>query len=95
MPTPADKIMFEVYREAEYDRLFRVVFFTELDEHNKECEIRRAMAGEHFMDGFLRELRAAEGKQKLDEIVERLNAGEALTPEDAERELGAADVLAP
>lgn len=94
MPTPADKIMFEVYREAEYDRLFRVVYFTELDEHNKEREISRAMAGEHFMDGFLRELRAAEGKQKLDELVARLNAGESLTPDDAERELAAAEVLA-
>ena len=33
MPTPADKIMFEIYREAEYDRKFRVVYFTELDDH--------------------------------------------------------------
>lgn len=93
MPTPADKIMFEIYREAEYDRKFRVVYFTELDDHNKENEISRAMAGEHFYDGFIRELRKEPGKQKIDEIIRRLNDGEPLTAADAERELSQLDVL--
>ena len=93
MPTPADKIMFEIYREAEYDRQFRVVYFTELDEHNKEKEIGRAMAGEHFYDGFIRELRKEPGKQKIDEIIRRLNEGESLSVADVERELSELDVL--
>jgi hypothetical protein len=90
----ADKIMFEIYREADYARQFRVVYFTELDEHNKEKEISRAMAGEHFYDGFLREARKDAGKTRLRELVQRLNAGEALTPDDVERELTAIEAMA-
>ena len=44
----ADKIMFEIYREADYARAYRFVFFTELDEHNKEREIGRALVSERL-----------------------------------------------
>lgn len=87
MATASDRTMFEIYREADYGRQFRVVYFTELDEHNKEAEINRAMAGEHFFDGFLRDLRKDEGKRRINEIVARLNKGESLTVDDVEREL--------
>ena len=43
MPFESDKIMFEVYKEAAYTGLYRVVYFTELQDHNKEFEISRAM----------------------------------------------------
>ena len=39
----SDKIMFEIYRETEYTGRYRVVYFTELQEHNKESEINRAL----------------------------------------------------
>lgn len=84
----SDRTMFEIYREADYARQYRVVYFTELDEHNKELEISRAMAGEHLYDGFLPDLRKEEGKQQIAEIVRRLNAGESLTSADIERQLG-------
>lgn len=86
--------MFEIYREVEYDRLYRVVFFTELDEHNKEREIGRAMAGEHFFDGFIKSRRRSEGRDRIEQIVRRLNDGESLSPEGVERELVEADILA-
>lgn len=92
MPAASDKIMFEIYREAGYDRQYRVVFFTELDEHNKEREINRAMAGEHFLDGFIKELNRDEGKRRINEVLKRLNAGEELNPSDVESQL--APVLA-
>ena len=92
--TASDKIMFEIYREAEYDRRYRVVYFTELDENNKASEINRAMAGEHFFDGFLRELRKDEGKRKVQELLERLNDGETFGPELVERELASIEALA-
>lgn len=87
MATASDRTMFEIYREADYARQYRVVYFTELDEHNKEREINRAMAGEHFFDGFLGDGRKEEGKRRVAEIVARLNRGEALSAEDVEREL--------
>jgi hypothetical protein len=79
--------MFEVYREASYNRRYKVVYFTELNEQNKEYEIARAMAGEHFFDGFLNELRKDEAKAIIDRTLERLNNGEAVSPKELEREL--------
>ena len=83
----SDKIMFEIYREPEFGRQYRVVYFTELDEHNKEKEINEAMRGEHVFDGFLRNFKKQEGKRIVSEILERLNSGESIGPEDIEREL--------
>lgn len=82
-----DKVMFEIYREAGYDRLYRVVFFTELDEHNKDAEIARAVAGEHYYDGFLRVDRLPDAKRMIDGLLAQLNRGEALGADEVERAL--------
>jgi hypothetical protein len=83
----SNKIMFEIYREGSYNRRFKVVYFTELNEHNKEFEINRAMAGDHFFDGFLRDATKGEAKAIIDRTLERLNGGEQIRPEELEREL--------
>lgn len=88
----ADRTLFEIYREADYARRYRVVYFTELDEHNKDREIDRALSGEHFFDGFLPDPKKARAKIKIDEIVGKLNEGETITPRDVAREI--AQVLA-
>ena len=85
----SDKIMFEIYREAEYGRKYRVVYFTELDEHNKEAEISRALAGEHLYDGFISALQAAPAKRTIGELLTRLNDGDAVAPDQI------ADALTP
>ena len=64
-----------------------MVYFTELQDHNKESEINRAMAGEHFCDGFIRNYRKDQAKEVISRILERLNTGEAVTKEIVEREL--------
>ena len=79
--------MFEIYRETTYSGRFRVVYFTELQDHNKEWEISRAMAGEHFYDGFIRGYKKEEAKQAIDRILKRLNDGERLDRAEVEREL--------
>jgi hypothetical protein len=84
----SDKIMFEIYRETEYTGKFRVVYFTELQDHNKESEINHALAGEHFYDGFIKNFRKDEAKQIIDSIVARLNSGERLAPGEVENALG-------
>jgi hypothetical protein len=83
----ADKVMFEIYREAAYTGKYRVVYFTELNENNKEYEINRAMSGEHFYDGFIKNYRKDEAKEIIDGLLRRLNDGEKLTAEDVERAL--------
>ena len=83
----SDKVMFEIYREPEFGRRYRVDYFTELDEHNKEKEINDAMRGEHIFDGYLRNYTKTEGKRMLAGILERLNSGEKLSAADIERDL--------
>jgi hypothetical protein len=83
----SEKIMFEIYREASYNRLYKVVYFTELNDNNKEAEINRALAGEHFFDGFLSESNKDEAKEVIERAVARLNEGEKISPEQLETEL--------
>jgi hypothetical protein len=84
----SEKVMFEVYREASYNRRYKVVYFTELNEHNKETEINRALAGDHFFDGFLSGSQKEEAKAIIDRVLARMNDGEPVRPEELERELG-------
>jgi hypothetical protein len=87
VPFESDKIMFEIYRETTYQGRYKVVYFTELQDHNREFEIDRAMAGEHFLDGFIRGLRKQEAKDAIDRILQRLNAGEAVDAMEVRKEL--------
>jgi hypothetical protein len=84
----ADKVMFEIYRETEYSGEYRVVYFTELQDHNKETEINHALAGEHYFDGFIKNFRKDEAKEIIRGILTRLNQGETLPPQELERALG-------
>ena len=84
----SDKVMFEIYRETEYTGRYRVVYFTELQDHNKETEINHALAGEHFFDGFIKNYRKDEAKEIINSIVTRLNQGERVPPDEVERALG-------
>jgi hypothetical protein len=84
----ADKVMFEIYRETEYTGRFKVVYFTELQDHNKETEINRALAGEHFFDGFIKNFGKDEAKEIIDSILGRLNSGEKVDAQEVERALG-------
>jgi len=83
----SDRTMFEIYRESGYAQKFRVVYFTELGEHDKEAEIARAMDGEHLVDGFIRDLHKAEAKQVIARFVDHLNRGGAADVEALRREL--------
>ena len=88
MAFESDKVMFEIYRETEYTGRYRVVYFTELEDHNKESEINHALAGEHVYDGFIRNYRKEEAKEIIGGIVDRLNRGEHVDPQEIERALG-------
>jgi hypothetical protein len=87
MPFESDKIMFEIYRDTKYEGRYKVVYFTELLEHNKEAEINRAMAGEHFYDGFIGAKGRVQAKDAVNKLLNRLNSGEPVTPAEVEKEL--------
>lgn len=83
----AKKIMFEIYRERPHDGPYKVVYFTELGEHERELEIGNAMRGEHVFDGFLLSENRHKGKQIINRVLDRLNQGEKLQQTDIEGEL--------
>lgn len=84
----SNRIMFEIYREESYNRRYKVVYFTELSDHNKETEINRALAGEHYLDGFLREYKKDEAKAIINQFLEKMNSGEQIQPAQLEQALG-------
>ena len=73
-----DKIMFEIYKDNVYSGEYRVVYFSELDDHNKDKEIDRAMKGDHFFDGFILSLKKDRAMKQIEDILEKLNDGETL-----------------
>jgi hypothetical protein len=77
-PRESAKVMFEIFREQAGDRPYRVIYYTELDEKQRDAEIERAMAGEHIHDGFLRESTIPEAKIEINIILDRLNNGQSL-----------------
>ena len=79
----ADKVMFEIYRDP-FAGKYKVVYFTELQDHNKEWEISRALAGEHFYDGFIRNYRKEQAKAVIQELLKRMNEGEQISTEEFE-----------
>jgi len=87
LTTDSKKVMFEIYRDSNYGGRYKVVYFTELGEHDKETEIQEAMRGEHVFDGFLLHRERNQAKQIVDGILERLNRGESVDQNTIEQEL--------
>jgi len=86
-PGISEKVMFQIYRESAFNRRYRVVYFTELDEHNKDAEINDALRGEHIFDGYLRNYTKEEAKRVVTDILARLNNGETLDAGRIEEQL--------
>jgi hypothetical protein len=81
------KLMFEIYHDPNLEHGYRVVYFTELGEHEKEEEIASAMRGEHIFDGFILHRQRQEAKELIGNLVECLNRGESLTSTEIEDRL--------
>lgn len=82
MTFESDKIMFEIYRDTHYNRKYCVVYYTELNEHNKHSEINRAMAGSSYYGGFIKDYRKDEAKLIIEDILRRLNGGAEVAHEE-------------
>ena len=82
-----DKIMFEIYKENTYLKEYRVVYFTELNEDNKEREIDRAMKGDHVFDGYILSIKKYRAMKQIEDIIQRLNDGETLDVQYLKKQL--------
>ncbi|HMS63692.1 MAG TPA: hypothetical protein PKD83_00400 [Ignavibacteria bacterium] len=89
MAFESDKTMFEIYREKDFNKKFRVVFYTELTEHNKETEINRALNGETIFDGYIKDLKKENGKAMIRELLKEMNSSEkAFSRDEISEKLG-------
>lgn len=73
MSFESQKILFQIYREGAFNRRYRVVYFTELGDKNKESEINAALAGDPLYDGFIKDFRKDEAKAIIERHLEALN----------------------
>ena len=87
MAFESDKIMFEIYQDTLYNKKFRVVYYTELNENNKHSEISRAMSGNSYFNGFIKDYRKDEAKQIITEIIESLNEEKLIPVEEIKSRL--------
>jgi len=87
MTFESDKIMFEIYQDVQYNKKFRVVYYTELNENNKHVEINRALAGTSYFDGFIKEYKKEEAKAIIQEIIFKLNDGVMILPDEIKEKL--------
>ncbi len=84
----SDKTMFEIYREGDFNKKFRVIYFTELDEHNKEAEINHALLGDPVFSGFLRDDMKSQGREIIENMIKEMNeSGEAFGEDDISEKL--------
>ena len=83
----SDKIMFEIYRDKQYNEKFHVGYYTGLDENNKHTEINRALAGISFFDGFIKDYGKDKAKEIIEGIVKDLNDGTSYTKEEIKEKL--------
>lgn len=65
--------MFEIYREADYNRAFRYIFYTDLEEHGRDAEIARAASGFTVFSGFFPDDRKEAAREVVEALVEELN----------------------
>ncbi len=87
MAFESDKIMFEIYKDTLYNKKYRVVYYTELNENNKHAEITRAMSGNSYFDGFIKDYRKEEAKKIIEDIVFSLNEGSEIPKDEIRNRL--------
>jgi TolB-like protein len=80
------RLMFEIYKDSILGG-YRVVYFTELGEHEREEEIGNALRGDHVFDGFILHRRRHEAKVVINGLLSRMNSGEQLPAALIEEEL--------
>ncbi len=75
MPKRIEKVFFGIYKESGCDKRYQIVYFSELDEHERDTALNRFIEGETIYTGFLKKTCLDEAKQLLADYLARWNAG--------------------
>lgn len=81
------RVMFEIYRDPEFQGRHHVIFFTELNDHNRDKEIPKAIRGINIFDGFLTGDHREEANEKIKDILRALDNGESMTADQIREHL--------
>ena len=81
--TDEKKVMFEIFREREHGA-YRVVYFTELTEHEKDDALSEVMHGSHIYSGYLLHRERERAKATVGRLLDRMNAGETVSEQEIE-----------
>lgn len=76
-----ERTMFEIYRESDYNRAFRYIFYTDLEEHGRDSEIAKAASGVTVFSGFLADDRKEAAREVIQGLVDELNDLEDEVPD--------------
>jgi hypothetical protein len=89
----ADKTMFEIYRERDYNRGFQAIFYTTLEEHSRNQAIAKAAAGDTVFHGFIADDKLEAAQAAVEAIVDDLNDMDedeaGISGDEVRRRLGA------
>ncbi len=89
----ADKTMFEIYRERDYNRSFQYIFYTTLEEHSRNQAIAKAAAGDTIFHGFIADSTLEAARAEIESIVDELNTMDeesaGIADDEVKRRLGA------
>ena len=78
----SEKVFFGIYKESGCGKPYQIVYFTELDEHERDAAISQSVEGETTYTEFLKEACLDQGKQLLTDNLARWNAGTSPIIED-------------
>ena len=70
-----EKVFFGIYKESGCDKPYRILYFTELDEDERDAAMNRFVEGETIYTGFLKEACLDQGKRLLEDYLARWNTG--------------------
>ena len=75
MPKGSEKVFFGIYKESGHEEPYQIIYFTELDDRERDAAMDRFVEGETIYTGFLKVARLDEGKRLLTDYLDRWNAG--------------------
>ena len=78
----SEKVFFGIYKESGCGKPYPILYFTELDEHERDAEMSESVEGETIYTGFLKEARLDQGKHLLADNLARWNVGTSPIIED-------------
>ena len=71
----SDKVFFGIYKESGHEEPYQILYFTELDDLERDAAMDRFVEGETIYTGYLKEACLDEGKRLLAGYLARWNAG--------------------